>query len=234
MDHIDVVMTAWPNHPKRIGYFDQMVASLCRNLHGGIRRIDYLCSAETDRDPDSDWCGDQLAAICQSAGIGLEWRNSTADLGANMNAALRMGSAPYQLLVQDDFKLVESLDLTDGIVFLESHADFAAVRYHYGLNTTRFTEEIDGFRVVDMTGPWPFSDSCQLRRRTFSSQYGEYLESSESHPVVHGGSESRMCGVLRDSGAKVAASRKPVFKHIGITRAEYRDHRKSRRGEVPK
>jgi hypothetical protein len=224
-------MLAWPNHPKRIEYFQDMLKSLAERLSASSHAMRYFCSAEIDRDPENCWYGDKLSAICHGAGIPLKWRDAPADLGANMNAALRMGSAAWQLLVQDDFELQQEVDLSKGIAFLEDHPDFAAVRYHWGLYSTKFTHEIDGFRVVDIDGPWPFSDAGQLRRRNFTATYGEYAESTTSRPVVHGGSESAMCAVLKAARAKIAASPKPVFKHIGITRAEYRDHRKSRRGD---
>lgn len=228
---IDVVMLAWPNHPKRIEYFDAAVASLHEHLTATGFSVDFHCSSESERDPARDWYGCELSALCTVAGINLDYRDGNADLGANMNAALRMGDAPWELLVQDDFALIEPLDISEGIAFLDSHPGFAAVRYHYGLNTTKFTGDVDGFRVVDINGPWPFSDSCQLRRRTFASAYGEYAESTEKRPVVHGGSESDMCSRLRASGANIAASPRPMFKHIGKTRAEYRDHRPSRRDD---
>lgn len=223
---IDVVMLAWPNHPKRIEYFAKMIAALRSNLQASRHRLRYFCSAENERDPHSGWFGEDLKLICRVEDVALRWRAGGADLGANMNAALRMGSAPWQLLVQDDFQLMNPLDISEGVRFLTEHPDFAAVRYHWGLYSTQFTGELGGFKVVNIDGPWPFSDAGQLRRRSFSTTYGEYLEG-----VVHGGSESAMCGVLKAARVKIAASPKPAFKHIGITRAEFRDHRKSRRGK---
>ena len=210
---IDVVMVTWPNHQKRLEYFSRSLAALRTHLTASRHTLRWLCSSESERDPASDWHGDELTRICDDERIPLTFREGKASLGAAMNSAMKVSSAPLSLVVQDDFELLAPLDLSDGADFMLEHDDVDLLRYSYFTHPeqgTQFKGAIGKWRQVDIDGMWPYGDDPAMRRADFVRKVGWYLEGDR-----HGASESDMLLRLVASRAVICAGDRSYFGHFG-------------------
>src|SRR3990167_7976993 len=207
---IQVAMTSWPNHPRRLEYFDRATAALREKLTAAGHELLYVCSSETQRDPKQPWLGDELAALCRERNIALSWRDAPASLGGNMNAALRLCTARAVFLVQDDWLLLKPLDIGPAAEYLAAHADVDLIRFSWPGHMTRFLAPRDGWQVVDGAYLYSYGDDPQLRRPDFVGRYGEYVETGP-----HGISEGDMLFRLRKADATILAAEKNYFTTIG-------------------
>lgn len=235
MNPIDVVLVTWPNHPKRIKYFARTMRALREKLSAARHVLRWLCSAESERDPQSTWHGDELESLCREWGIDLVWRPPPASLGGNMNTACKLARSEVFLLVQDDYQLLEPLDLSPGAEFMAAHPGVDLLRYSYYQHPqhgTQFAGELDGWRLVNLDGYWPYGDDPQLRRPLFALRWGKYLEGGR-----HGMSESEMLlRLVRGVDSRrpvIAAADRCYFGHFGEVAAvplvrEFRERAVSR------
>lgn len=228
---IDVTLTAWPNHPRRIEYFGRVIEALKDKLSASSHELRYFCSAETQPDPDHRWCGDELAELCCRYSVFLSWREGLANLGNNMNAALRLCTADLIFLVQDDHLLCESLDLSPGATLLQTMLTLDMIRYHWdagprhdgsGEPRTVLCDHPDGWRrVVDGR---IYSDYPHLRRRSFMDKFGWYLEDAK-----YALSEGTYMLKLKELGATIAVADHPYFAHIGAVPSIIEDDHEARK-----
>jgi len=228
---IDVLLVTWPNHPKRIEYFRRTLEALLKNLIASSsgHELRYICSAEAEQDPACPWCGDDLIAVCAEYKIPLHWHEPPASLGAGMNAAIKLATAPVYLLCQDDFLLLEPLDISPGVELMLARPDVDMIRYSYYLhpaNGTKFKGKIDGWQQVDLHGTWPYGDDPQLRRQDFTAKFGWYLEGGD-----HGRSEGDMLHRLKRKNATIVADDRCYFAHIGSVAAVPESVEKRERAE---
>lgn len=218
---IDLVLVTWPNHPSRLAYFGDCINLLKKHLTASEHEIRWLCSAESERDSTKPWQGDELEALCRQHGIALKWREGKAGLGENMNAALRLCTAPLIFLVQDDFYLNGPLDLSLGADYLTEHVEVDLLRYSWpGDDRVTLVDVPDGTRRFDLDGGWPYGDDPHLRRPDFMERWGWYLEN-----VPHGVSEGDMVHRLIAGGANIAAADRIYFGHGGAVTAVIDDPR---------
>jgi hypothetical protein len=226
MGSVDVNLVTWPNHPKRLEYFHETVDAIRRHMTASRHDIRFYCSAESERDSRHMWFGTSLETYCQCQDIELHWRSARANLGANMNAALRLGNSPTVLLVQDDWLLLRDLDLSPGVEFMErGGADL--LRYSFpDIDTMRpmFYEQGDGWLRIDLTSTWIYGDDPHLRRRDFMDTWGWYLEGGG-----HGMASATLMQTLRCLCADIAvADRASYFRHFGDVTAVLDDKRNRR------
>jgi hypothetical protein len=225
MNAMDVILVTWPNHPRRIEYFHRTVTGLRQKLTASRHLLRWLCSAESEQDPESTWHGDRLEALCREWDIDLSWRAPPASLGGNMNAGCKLARAEVFLLVQDDFELLEPLDLSPGAEFMARHPVVDLLRYSYYQHPqygTQFAGEIEGWRLVNIDGFWPYGDDPQMRRPLFQHRWGPYIEDCR-----HGASEGDMLHRLVAGRATIAAADRSYFGHFGEVSAVpiAREHR---------
>lgn len=223
---IDVAMVTWPNHPKRLEYFQRMWGTLEENLSAVGHTLRFFCSAETERDQRREWCGHGLQELCDENDISLTWRDGPANLGANMNAALALCTAPVVLLQQDDWRLIHQLDLSAGAQYLLENPRVDLLRYSWPEDPKMlptFTDHRDGWRRIDVNGLWPYGDDPHLRRPDFMIRYGWYYEGGG-----HGSASATMLRFLRRKGAVIAAANQCYYKHFGEVTSVIDDKRKRR------
>jgi hypothetical protein len=228
---IDVAITSWPNHPKRIEYTELVFQSLQEKLTASQHDLRFYCSAETTRDPRSTWHGNELAALCEQYEVEVQWRGSPANLGANMNSAMRMGSGEFVFLNQDDWWLREPLDLSPGAEFLDRNRGWDMVRYCWPQADYMALTLIPGpgqWRTVDPRGRWPYGDDPHLRRRDFMDKWDWFVEGGG-----HGSASGALMNKMAQGRAKIVVADKVYYEHKGYVSAVLGDVRsgKNRRYE---
>lgn len=210
---IDIALVTWPNHPARFDYFCKCMDALWKNLSASRHVLRFFCSAESERDPHRPWLGNELECYCEEHSISLSWRDARANLGANMNAALRLGCSPTVLLQQDDWMLLEPLDLSPGADFLCVHREVDLIRYSWPDNDRMcptFIAQPDGWRKIDMARKWPYGDDPHLRHRSFMGRYGWYLEGGR-----HGSASGTLMRLLLAHNANIRAADRCYYVHGG-------------------
>jgi len=212
-DRIDVAICTWPNHPQRLKYFVRMMDSLKGRLGASQHNIRYLCSAEASRDPMFAWMGKELEQYCDMFHIELQWRDAAPNLGANMNAAIRMCSAPIIFVQQDDWCLDHPLDLSPGAEFMLEHPEVDLLRYCWPDNDRMrptFMDQPDGYRRIDMRGQWPYGDEPHMQRQDFVAKWGEFFEGGG-----HASASYALGKKLREGNANIRVAEKNYYHHFG-------------------
>jgi len=191
------------------------------------------CSAETEQDPDPrcTWHGQELEALCEEYGVVLKWRHAKANLGANMNSAMAMGSGEYVYLQQDDWCLKHPLDLSPGADLLGRHPRIDFVRYNWPdaeeMRPT-FIGKVEGWRMIDPKGNWPYGDDPHLRRRAFMEKWGWYFEGG-----LHGSASGHLMEQIAQQNGLGVVADKLYYGHLGYVSTVVGDFRdgKNRRYE---
>ncbi len=209
---IDVAMMTWPNHPERFRYFSETCEAMNRFLRASRHELRFFCSAETQHDPNFAWFGSDLEEVCSEYGITLAWRDENPNLGANMNAAIKMCSAELIYVQQDDWRLLDHVDLSPGADYLMAHRDVDLLRYSWPDNDRMrpaFLDTEDGFRHIDLRSTWLYGDDPHLRRRDFMDKWGWYLEGGH-----HASASSTLMTKLRRGRARIAVADKCYYGHF--------------------
>lgn len=227
---IDVAMVSWPNCRQRVAYMGETLASL-EQLSASGYDLRFYCSIETEKDPKADWCGDKLEELLKSYGVIYQWREGSANLGANMNSAMRMGVGAFVYLQQDDWCLQYPLDLSPGANLLDAHRGLDIVRYSWPAAENMvptFNGNLDGWRRISIRGKWPYGDDPHLRRRDFMDKWGWYYDQGK-----HGTASATLMETLVRGKASIVAADKIDYQHIGYASAVLGDVRsgKGRRYE---
>ena len=226
MNVIDIALVTWPNHPARFQYFLRCMGELKKHLSASQHTLRYFCSAESERDPAKPWLGDELEDFCRENHIQLTWRDAKANLGANMNAAIRLCSAPTVLLQQDDWMLLYPLDLSPGANFMVANKKVDLLRYSWPDNDRMcptFVTNASGWRKIDVTGRWPYGDDPHLRRQDFMQKWGGYLEGGR-----HGSASADLMRRLVRGKADIRVSDRCYYVHGGPITAVLNDIRNRR------
>jgi hypothetical protein len=216
-------MVSWPNHPRRIEYTSTILDVLSEKLNARDYMMRFYMSAETQRDPDHTWHGDELEELCEHYGVVLQWRGEPANLGANMNAAMRMGNGEFIYLQQDDWLLREPLDLSPGADLLEKYNQLDIVRYCWPDSDRMrptYNGELDGWRTIDPKGKWPYGDDPHLRRRDFMDRWRWYKEGGG-----HGSASGSVMEMMAAGGALSVVADKVYYAHHGRVSAVLNDNR---------
>ncbi len=218
---IDVALVTWPNHPLRFEYFTETVDSLREHLSASSHELRYVCSAEAYPDKHFQWMGEQLKAYCRKHDITLHFRYNMPNLGANMNNAIRLCTAEFILVQQDDWRLEHPLDLSPGADFLKADPSVDMIRYCYPDNDRMrptFISQPDGWRRIDMRGRWPYGDEPHLQRQDFVKKWGEFFERG-----CHASASSALMAKLRAGNANIRVADKNYYHHFGQISSYPRD-----------
>jgi len=216
MKTIDVVMTAWPNHPVRLANFLTTVWGLQKHLKASRHEINYRCSVEPDTSTDYGDYDTEFISVCQRHEIDHIYRpGGKPSLGGNMNDAFKLAETDCIFFCQDDFLLCEDIDISDAADWLESHEDF--VMYRYDVSSFKFLGMVDGAVEIDKDSTYPYGDNPGMWHRRFFDKLGWYEEDGR-----FGSSEVDMNKRVKASDVRIAAHaplRPPCpqrpFKHIG-------------------
>ncbi len=218
---MDIAISTWPNAPFRFEYFCETMESLRKYLTASRHTIRWVCSAETERDPMQEWMGLQLTDYCVANNIELRYRYAPPNLGANMNAALKLCTAPVIWTQQDDWKMLHPLDVSPGIDFITRAKEIAILRYSWpdvDRMRPRFRAGPDGFREIDPVSTWFYGDDPHIRRADFQHKWGWYLEGG-----AHASASQDLMARLKRGGARIAVSDRCYFQHFGQTSSYPRD-----------
>ena len=205
---IDITIPTWPNSPERVEYLNTTIRSMVDKLCVSSIPRRYVCSAESHA--VEDWLRSGAESVCQTYGVELHWRRGSPSLGANMNAALALTTAPTILLVQDDCPLMRLLDLTPGVELLAGDRSIDMIRYEWPPqeHRTRLVPYRDGWRQFELVRRC-YGDRAFMIRRDFMGRHGWYREGGP-----HGNSEVAMSERLVADRAVILAPDKQYFQHI--------------------
>lgn len=210
MSTIDVVLITWPNHPRRMEFLRRTWDSLQANLCASDHLFRFLCSSESEPDPECKWCGEELEEFCRENFIPLSWAKGPASLGHGMNAAMDLSDSDVVFIHQDDYELLHPLDLSPGANMLVQHREVDLIRYGYPPQEFgwRLLPYQDGWMRFDTTAKWSYGDEPHLQRRDFANRY-RYTEGN-GHA-----SEGCMLHNLVAHRAIILAADKPYYGHFG-------------------
>jgi hypothetical protein len=143
-----------------------------------------------------------------------------------MNHALQTATSELIVLAQDDYELMEPLDLSPSAELLTNCPQVDLVRFAYPATLgCKFIKEKDGFKQFDLRAPWPYGDEPHMRRRGFMDKYGWYREN-----IGHA-AEANMLWRLAAMGALIVATEKIYFGNFGAISA-VPAHKERRKREV--
>lgn len=226
---IDVAITSWPNCPRRFGYFKAVAGALLDGLSASRHELHFLCSSESHPLPGEHWCGEELVAFCNANGIELHWRDKPPSMGGNCNDIIQHCKAPLILMMQDDWLLKTSLDLSDGADLMLANSAIDIVRYGFGQGESkpRFTDHTDGWRRFILTSPWPYGMDPHMIRGTFTEKWGPFHDEPNSVAC-----EGDMLWRLVNGNAEIVAASEPCFHYRGeangvgdVAACEYKERR---------
>jgi hypothetical protein len=215
MTDIEVVMVCFPNHPARVEYLRRTWDTIQRYMTASKHNLRFVCSSESERDPTCKWCGDELERFCDDNHMPLHWATGPASLGHGMNAAIRAAKSDSFVIHQDDYELLDHLDLSPGAIMMESHKEVDLIRYGYPPKDFgwRLLNHAEGWLKFDVKSPWPYGDEPHMQRKDFTDRHGWYQE--------HGGhaSEGAMLRRLVNDDAVILAADKRYYGHFGSVSA---------------
>ena len=218
---ITLVITTWPNHPKRWEYFMFCIPKVLQEVTASGHKINYAVLSESEHDPLHNWYGEHLKEFCQANDLPLTFRQGPPHLGKMMNAAMKASKTKYTMIVQDDWFLEHPCDLSPGIQHMEDHPEIDTIRYSWpGEARVTVCGEFHGWRKLDPAGSWPYGDDPHIKRDTFVKRFGPYLEHGQ-----HGISEGAMGYVMRDNKALILLADRCYFGHCGLVPAVVNDLR---------
>jgi len=168
---ITVVITTWPNHPRRVSYCEQTLRSLQRNLSATGHELRWLLSAESQAAEDAPWSGPMLQERAERLGLQVQWRDAPPSLPGHLNDIVRSLTTPLWFYVQDDWELIRPLDLGPAADLLLARDELGGVRFWAN---TGYVGQFEGFAVVDPAAAWSYGDNPALWHRRFFERVGPF------------------------------------------------------------
>lgn len=222
MKTIDIAMIAWPKTPDRVAYMDRTLETIRQNAVASRHLIQLYVSLETlDVSPANFHSARQACAKYNAVPY---WRAKPPSLGGNNNDAIMLGHGDFKILNQDDWIWSSPTDISDDADFLDSHPDFAMVRYstHYtasdGMVDSTPARELFS---IHMPGPYPYGGEPHMQRADFATRRsptnGEpvgFFTMGETDQGNYSDPENNMGHHLRVQGWKVAGYAKNISHHI--------------------
>jgi hypothetical protein len=217
---IAICIPTWPNSPERLEYFDRTCQTLRERLTATGHELVYFASSEAQDVPRD--LAQELVRLCQKYRVKLTIRHQPANLGANMNAALRLGldaHPQYVFMCQDDWLITEPLDLapycrlldeTENVVAMVRFCWSAHPEHSQPIGPQVFTVDDITCRQFQHDKSFRYGDQPQLRRAQFPREYGWFVEGGNM-----GRPEFEMQGVLRDRHLITVGSPTKYFEHLG-------------------
>ena len=200
---ITVVVTTWPNHPRRVFYCEQTLRALTRNLSATGHEIRWLVSAESRPADDAPWSGQLLEERLERLGLEVRWRDAEPSLPGHLNDIVSGLSSPLWFYVQDDWELIRPLDLGPAADLLLANDDLGGVRYWAN---TGYSGEFKGFLVIDPAAAWSYGDNPALWHMRFNERVGPF-DAGGSFGTHEGTASAR----LASSGLRILAD--PAIRH---------------------
>jgi hypothetical protein len=219
MSKVAIGIITYPRYPARLEYLEDNLKSIARYLAIARHDVAQYCSCEFDRSGDVGG----VARLCKTYGWSLYLKKGTPCMGANTNNSMRIAfdelGADYLLHLIDDSLVINAVDLSDAIDFLDATPEVDILRCHWsgrpGALPT-FHERADGYMQVDPESYRFYDDSPHLRRSTFVDKFGWSVEAT---PERAGYIEREMTRTLRARGANIVAMPRLWFAKGGAVSA---------------
>lgn len=200
MTPIDILITAWPNHPARFDGLRRTLDALDRYLSTGSFAAALTIYAESARDPRHPWMGEQLQTLCADRRLALRWNEGPPSLPEQLNRLHGESRADLRFYVQDDWLLNRPLSLAPAAELLLADPLLAGVRFWANTGYLPLGSEAP-WRVVDPAAPWAYGDNPALWNRRFFDLCGPFATDGD-----FGTHELRMCETIRRGPLKILAA----------------------------
>lgn len=220
-----VAMITWPNSEERIAYFRRSVAAIHNNLHYCGNPVEIFASGESEGLTTAEII--RFNKIAEADRVNLTWRNGPAHIGANMNTVLSrqdVNRHDFILLTQDDYVLMDTLDIEAYCDFLSNNNEYALIRLGYSplpahtLLGPIFEWYGLNLRYLDGRSAYLYGDQPHLRRKNSLINLARYSEQGGI-----GNPEVEFNGTLQGSKWLIAGSIHQAFEHCGtLTSTENR------------
>lgn len=200
MKTIDILITAWPNHPRRFECLVGTLDALEKNLVADGFEVALKIYTESARDPKHPWMGGELEKLSADSGIELHWSEGPPSLPAQLNRLHRESRADLRFYLQDDWELRRPLNLASAAEALLADPLAAGVRFWAKTNYLPAVSD-SPWLVVDLAAPWSYGDNPALWHRRFFDTYGPFSVEGD-----FGAHEHVMAATVRGGPLKILAA----------------------------
>lgn len=206
---ITIAIVAWPRYRVRIDYLRKVLDSINKYLPLQDVPVSFLVSAES-QDVTQELKAEFLEVL-SPLNFRVNWKETSPDLGENYNVLYSLCETPYALMFQEDQILTGEVDLAKDLEFLETHLNYAYIRYGYCYNEWDPPfEQYPHLCKQLKTSAWNYGDEPQLIRLKVFKDLGPFWEK-----VTFGDHEHEFGGRIVRSTYDVALRVPKVSTHIG-------------------
>lgn len=176
---INILTIAWNRFPERFDYFQVMVNSIKENLSLGHHEYEWIVSIESER----HLLKKEMEDFCNKNNIKYYYKPGKPLLATNLNYGLSLCKQPFIFYIQDDFILLNKLDISKDIDFMIAHKDISIIRYRDTRAAERvYTKQVDknlDLWEVSNKVPYYYNDNPQLKRKDLVKLTGDFCNKYE-------------------------------------------------------
>lgn len=202
-----VIVSANPNKPERLNYLTSCLASLRDRLRHHGQPVECYCVAESPGRGLADSFYGRLRdydVVC-----GHVPRKPAPNLAVSLNHAFRTFAERPILYVQDDYELVQPLDLTQDIAYLGANFFVGCIRY-CRCDSTALGEVDWCYEWLDSNYFPYYSHSPHLRRPRLHEYVGPFQEYQD-----HFQTEVEMSRRMAERPHRIVLRKQEYFRNLG-------------------
>ncbi len=209
---IDIIYTTWIRSLERLAYFVVSIQSLKGQLIFYGMPHKFIVSVETEgmilHKPFKNYCNRE--------NIEINYKFTAPSLSSGINFANSLGENPLILFMQDDFRMIQPLDINRCANLLLDNDDYYVIRFR--------NRDFSGAKEItpsivelspEMRGFY-WSDNPHLKKRTYHEATGAFIDSIKDG-VDQGRCENDMNAKAKKIGHthKILSFKEEIFAHLG-------------------
>jgi hypothetical protein len=203
MPVIDLCVQIWPNHPRRLEYFERTMAALSQKLSAGGCTLSLRVSAESEEPsgPGCRWCGEELADLCRDLKAPLRFRDGPANMARHLDEIFGGSEGDLLFFCQDDYELNRPLDIGPAARLLLDERESRLAGIRFWANSDYEDERQQGWLRVRRNTNFAYADNPALWHPRFFRELGPFPDGGK-----HLAHEILMSGKLAESDLVVLAA----------------------------